>query len=213
MTALYILDRADAPIPETAAGMLPSWRRQKLEPLRNENARQECLCAGLLFLFAAKRRGLSPDEPVTLLPAGKPVFAGRDDHFFSLSHSGRFVLCAFAASPVGADIQQIRPFSPGILRRFSSGEQAFFQALPQEERQAAFFRLWTRKEAWVKAVSGSRMVSLSGSDVTAPLPGLHFFDLAPAEDYAAALCGADSAPPSVLTLTSDELLRSPELAG
>lgn len=206
MTELYVLDRSDAPIPAAAEARLPSWRKQRLAPLKNESARQESLAAGLLYAYAAGRRGLSPDEPVTILPAGKPVFAGRNDMFFSLSHSGRFVLCAFGDAPVGADVQQMRRYRPGIMKRFSPGEQAWLSSLPEEARPAAFFRLWARKEAWVKAASGSRMLSLSETDVIRPLPGWFFFDMIPAGGYTAALCSSDPAPPAVFLLSSDELV-------
>ena len=115
--------------------------------------------------------------------------------FFSLSHSGGCVLCAVSDHPVGADIQELREVKAGIARYFHRRERDWLMSLLEDERQAGLFRLWTRKEAWVKAVSGDRMLTLSESDVTHGLPGLHFRDYAIPGGYAAAVCGEDPALP------------------
>ena len=190
MTEVYVFDRGGAALPETAAARLPGWRRELLDRLKNENARQESLCAGLLFAYAMERRGLPRDAAVERLPAGKPVLCGREDVFFSLSHSGRYALCAVSGSAVGADVQEIRPARTGIARRFHPEERAWLESLPAEERNEALFRLWARKEAWVKAVSDGRILSLAEADVLHALPGLVFRDYALPGGYAAAVCAA-----------------------
>jgi 4'-phosphopantetheinyl transferase len=45
---------------------------------------------------------------------GKPYFPDRPDIFFSLSHTSTHVLCAVASTPVGVDIEAIRPVRPGV---------------------------------------------------------------------------------------------------
>ena len=202
MTGLYLLERSGEPFSEALAKKLPPWRQERLAALKNPTARQESLCAGLLLACALERHGLDPALPVALLPAGKPVFSGRANAFFSLSHSGRYVLCAISDRPVGADVQQMRPVNPSIWRRFHPDEQAWLSMLPEQERQAGLFRLWTRKEAWVKAVSADRVLSLSEADVIHGLQGLRFRDYAPPGGYAAAICGADAALPDTLTTIS-----------
>jgi 4'-phosphopantetheinyl transferase len=56
---------------------------------------------------------------------------------------------------VGVDIECVRhemPRCDDIVRRyFAPGEQREWFALPDSERARAFFKLWTRKEAFVKA--------------------------------------------------------------
>ena len=190
MTEVYVFDRGSAEIPESAAALLPGWRRELLDRLKNENARRESLCAGLLFAYAMERRGLSRDVAVERLPAGKPVLCGRDGVCFSLSHSGRWVLCAVSDRQVGADVQEIRPVRMSIARRFHPAEQAWLESVPGETRDAALFRLWARKEAWVKAVSNERVLSLAEADVLSPLPGLAFRDYVLPDGCAAAVCTA-----------------------
>ncbi len=188
MTEIYCLDRGGETLPEEAAALLPPWRREIYDRLKNEKVRQESLWTGLLFAYAVERRGVPAGEAAALLPAGKPVLRDRRELHFSLSHSGRFILCAVGDAPVGADVQQMRDVRESMARRFCPGERTWLESLPPEERKAAFFRLWTRKEAWVKAVSDERMLSLSEQDVLDPPAGMFFRDYDLPEGYAAAAC-------------------------
>jgi 4'-phosphopantetheinyl transferase len=58
-------------------------------------------------------------------------------------------------SRVGVDLEYIRTgFDPFELaeRIFSKSDLKIFQGLPEREKLAAFFRAWTRKEAYLKAL-------------------------------------------------------------
>ncbi|MBS2031484.1 MAG: 4'-phosphopantetheinyl transferase superfamily protein [Deltaproteobacteria bacterium] len=85
---------------------------------------------------------------------------------FSLSHSGGIALVALARRAVGVDAEAIRA-GPHleVARFFSAREQAALAAVPNDERCAAFFRAWVRKEAYLKA---------RGTGLQAPL---HAFDV------------------------------------
>lgn len=89
---------------------------------------------------------------------GKPFLTdnhGKHPLRFNLSHSGEWALVALALSTkVGIDIEQIDSdvSVEAIAERFfSRSEFEAIQAIPLEERTAAFFSAWTRKEAYVKA--------------------------------------------------------------
>ncbi len=80
---------------------------------------------------------------------GKPYFKNYP-YYFNLSHSGDYVVCALSGREVGADLQIHRSANPERLaeRYFSPAEvDAFRQA---GDREAFFFRLWARKEAYGK---------------------------------------------------------------
>ena len=75
---------------------------------------------------------------------------------FNASHASDYAAFAMTrADEVGVDIERIREEMPRrdeIARRyFALGEQQQLFALPESERDRAFFALWTRKEAFVKA--------------------------------------------------------------
>ncbi len=91
-------------------------------------------------------------------PQGKPALAEISDGHairFNLSHSHGFALYAIARGrEVGIDIEWIRPdlaIAEIAERFFSASEAALLRSLPAEARLEAFFRCWTRKEAYIKA--------------------------------------------------------------
>lgn len=208
MTEVYVFDRGDEPLPSEAALLLPPWRRERWDRLRSEAARQESLAVGLLFARAMARRGLPPGamDRVTVLPAGKPVLADRPDVWFSLSHSGRYALCAVGEGSVGADVQQVRDVKLTLARRLHPDERDWLSRQPAEEQTDAFFRLWTRKEAWVKAVSGDRMLSLAEADVIHRLPELRFREWLLPGGYRAAVCAGGTEVSDLTAVTRAELL-------
>ena len=92
------------------------------------------------------------------------------DVTFNVSHSGGIALLAFTRGrEIGVDVEQLRRDSDleSISRRFfSMYEQNQLAALPTEERAAAFFRCWTRKEAYIKATGDGLSLPLDQFDVS-----------------------------------------------
>ena len=75
---------------------------------------------------------------------------------FNLSHSQTVGLVGVTRdSRIGIDVEharEVRDFSGLAQRFFSADESVALQGLPDAERPAAFYRAWTRKEAYVKAL-------------------------------------------------------------
>jgi len=101
---------------------------------------------------------------------GKPTLASEHVLRFNLSHSHEVALLAVALeAELGVDVEHIRAdfASDEIARRFfSRAEVEAFNALPKEEQVAAFFRCWTRKEAYIKAIGKGMSQALDAFDVT-----------------------------------------------
>lgn len=99
-------------------------------------------------------------------PGGKPFF--RDfPLFFSLSHSGGYVLCAVSGRETGADIQKVQSVDTGKLAaRFFAAEECEIlgQCRTAQESQHCFYRLWTRKEALGK-LTGRGVAEVLGQNV------------------------------------------------
>lgn len=79
------------------------------------------------------------------------------DLHFNVSHSGEIALYALTGSvAIGVDIEKIstRKYSYQDLaqRYFSNMEYEQLIALPASQQQAAFFHVWTQKEAFIKAI-------------------------------------------------------------
>ena len=89
---------------------------------------------------------------------GKPYLAGSqaDQLYFNLSHSGEIALLGVACRPqIGVDVETIRPIDDlmSLARNcFSTNEYEQLDALPDSQKLAVFFTIWTRKEAFIKAI-------------------------------------------------------------
>lgn len=104
---------------------------------------------------------------------GKPYLAESfGDHplRFNQSDSRGLALYVFTRRrEVGVDIEYMRIVSDAkqiVAGSFSSRENAAFQALPERQKQAAFFNCWTRKEAYIKAIGEGLYYSLDQFDVS-----------------------------------------------
>jgi 4'-phosphopantetheinyl transferase len=101
---------------------------------------------------------------------GKPSVLGSARLRFNTSHSGSLVLIAFTQDcEIGVDLERIRPLTlmHEIATRFFSKQEADeLMALPLEERDRGFFRCWTRKEAYVKALGQGLSAPLDAFGVT-----------------------------------------------
>lgn len=99
---------------------------------------------------------------------GKPMLAGWDQ-CFSASHSGDAMMVAVCKLPVGCDIEQIKvdlDWRRLAERFFASGERAALSAMDDAAGRDAFFRVWSRKEAFVKAVGQGLSYPLESFEVS-----------------------------------------------
>jgi 4'-phosphopantetheinyl transferase len=188
---------------DTADGEVPLARLQQAERERCLRFRQHAdrvrFAQSRLALRAllGQRLGVSAHTLVFEAAArGKPQLAARDLQF-NVSHSGRYALIAISdTAPVGIDLERIdhaRPFTELAERYYAPGERAACRADPD-----AFFHLWSRKEAVVKAWGSglgdglpALMAEASGA-ATAAAPDATrrpatVWDIAAVHGYAAAL--------------------------
>lgn len=85
---------------------------------------------------------------------GKPSLSNNDSLHFNVSHSGSLALFAFTQkSMIGVDIEKMNPsidFETITRRFFSKNEAKTVLNLPTQNRADAFYKCWTRKEAFIK---------------------------------------------------------------
>ncbi|MFE1872537.1 4'-phosphopantetheinyl transferase family protein [Streptomyces sp. NPDC059496] len=104
--------------------------------------------------------------------------------WISISHTAGLGLLAVSGAPVGVDVERMRDVPAEDLSSvvFTASEREFLLAAPPgQERVTAFLRVWTRKEATLKAVGIGISSDLSSlethprfpgtTEVTAGLPG------------------------------------------
>lgn len=144
------------------------WRRLVFERDRGR------FLASHLFLRAvlARYAGCEPGALRFLKgehgkPALDPRCAGTAVPAFNLSHSGSRALLAVVpgARSVGADIEQHRPgrrLQALAERNFARPEAALLARTPSARQDALFYRIWTLKEAYIKARATGLSLPLDG---------------------------------------------------
>lgn len=175
---------------------LPPDRRMRLAGVHSPEKRREVLCAyALLGLALRESYGWDALPEMAWTDAGKPWFPSLPNLHFSLSHTAGAVLAGVSETPIGVDIERLRPVPRRLAARLG------FDA-PE-----AFFREWTRREASVKR-SGAGLPALA-ADLGQSLvqEGLWSIDILPG--YAASACGEpDDLPEPVRLRAITDLLRN-----
>ncbi len=164
---------------ELTAGAVHLWRfplgcKDSLERLLNEEelqrarrllipdkARDFVVARARLRLILASYLDLAPESVrFTYGPSGKPALDDfrAESLVFNLSHSGGWGLCAVTRGvAVGVDVERLDrkvDYDKLAARFFSVNEQKCLQAGSEHRRRRLFFRIWTRKEAWLKGKGG-----------------------------------------------------------
>lgn len=148
----------------------------RADRLRDRRA-QENFIAGRGFLRETIARYVER-EPASLRfeagDQGKPRLAGNGPLRFNLSHGGDLCILAVTESrEVGIDLELRRddlPYRDMARRYFSPHERDELFSLPDGEQLDAFYRCWTRKEAWLKGC-GTGFTQPSDSFDVSLLPG------------------------------------------
>lgn len=98
-------------------------------------------------------------------PFGRPEVAGVS---FNLSHTGDLASLAVAQEiAIGVDIEVVRPIDLAVAEaHFAPAEVQALMALSQSDQTAAFYRCWTRKEAYLKAIGTGLSTDLASFTVT-----------------------------------------------
>ncbi len=99
---------------------------------------------------------------------GRPFFEN-SQYFLSLSHSGEVAFSAVSKSPLGIDVEKIRPISKNLINRVCVDEEKAYvigdfsvtdeKEICDPDVLKRFFEIWTAKEAYFKML-GSGITDL-----------------------------------------------------
>lgn len=131
-------------------------------------------------------------------PTGKPYLENGKRHF-NIAHSNDIVLMVTASTPVGVDIEYIKPLEDlnELLQNFTEAEQNILRNETEQNRLIAFFKLWVIKESYLKATGDGLSVPLDNVEVVGfledqpTIKGHHEWQIKPIETlegYQAAIC-------------------------
>ena len=130
---------------------------------------------GMLRVILSHYTGSAPGELKFKYGSyGKPTLLGPGSTnsrlHFNLSHSEGMAIYAIGLDyELGIDIERVRPMEDVdqiVERFFSARERVLFQQLAPEQQLRAFFKGWTRKEAFLKATGEGLTRPLEECEVT-----------------------------------------------
>ncbi len=173
---------------------LSTERQQKIEALRTQTGRLHSLGAWtLLDRLLSDDMGVRERElEIAIGTHRKPYVVGRTDIQFNLSHSGDYVLAVLAPVEIGCDIQRVEE-----NERQEQIAARFFTAEEQEAYASGvgFYRIWARKESWIKCDGSGMTQDLRDFSVVADgqcssrIAGRYFAELR-LDGYEMAVCYA-----------------------
>lgn len=155
---------------------LSAEERVRRDRLKVDHVRETFITSrGLLRRLLGERLDCAPEDVVLERGRhGKPRVGGRHADSaleFNVSHSGDVVLFGFTRGvPIGVDVEEVRSrieIEPLASRFFGPGEaRELLEDVAEPERLDAFFRCWTRKEAYLKARGSGLTQALDRFEVT-----------------------------------------------
>ncbi|HEX6641218.1 MAG TPA: 4'-phosphopantetheinyl transferase superfamily protein [Thermoanaerobaculia bacterium] len=186
----------DAAPPRDPASMLSAEERERAARFRFDVHRHRfARCRALLRQRLAETLGIDAAAIAFRYGAhGKPEV---DGVHFNVSHSDHLAVIAISRDvPVGIDVERIddsKELLPLGRTAFSPLECEALSAMTPREQNAAFYRTWARKEAYLKLLgtgfsrpSDSFAVSMTGEPLSF-VEGCALRDLAVHPDFACAI--------------------------
>jgi 4'-phosphopantetheinyl transferase len=144
--------------PDSAAlETLSPAERERAQRFRFEHLRRRHLASHVALREALAEFNGEPEASQQFVegPFGKPALVSQRCAF-NMSHSDDVAVIAVAPQgEIGVDVELLRPVKDGLeiaRRNFTPAEHQQLLAAPAEQRDLVFMRIWTRKEACLKAV-------------------------------------------------------------
>ena len=165
-----------AKLEEAAAfeGVLTAAEREQASSVSNSSQHSRFVVSrGLRRVMLSACTGVSADSLVFSHDGeGKPRLQGLTGWDFNLSHAGNHVAVVVGRGSVGVDIEQyreVREMKSIVARYFHPEEQAAWRDLPLARKPAAFFLLWSAREAAMKCAG---LGLAKGLSITRVDPGI-----------------------------------------
>jgi len=175
--AIKLTDEIDDALFNRLLDYLDGTKRERIAKRGNREDAKRTLIGDLMMRRQiSSRLGIANRDIALAYNAfGKPVLPHSEGIHFNVSHSGEWIVCAGDNREVGVDVEQVRPIDLNIAKRFfHPSEFAQLMAVEDHRRLELFFKLWTLKESYIKAIGKglSRPLNTFSFDLTNGVPTL-----------------------------------------
>jgi 4'-phosphopantetheinyl transferase len=126
---------------------------------------------------------LASELTLTSTATGKPIITGAELQFNLSYRPGRALLVVANSFPVGADVEPLTPLPDAealIKELFAPAEQAALRTAAPAEYWPLFYLIWTRKEAYAKALGMGLTMPFAAFSVLKLAPGARPLLISPA---------------------------------
>ncbi|MEG0927535.1 4'-phosphopantetheinyl transferase family protein [Chryseobacterium sp.] len=122
----------------------------------------------IIRTILCKHYGLKNDEiQYEYQEFGKPFLPNHPHFHFNISHSGDWVVGVVSNHPIGIDIEKITEVKEDLASlALCTEEHQKLQALNEMDQNLFFFKLWTLKESYVKAIGTGLSEGLNTLEIT-----------------------------------------------
>ena len=166
---------------------LPAQRKEKVDRIVEHDDKMRSIAVYCLLRKAFSRHKIALDKhPWSYESYQKPFLEDCSIHF-NHSHSGDYVICVLSDDLCGVDVEQIKNRNDSAMRFLSEKDQAFISS--SSAPLYAFYRIWTFKESYTKALGLGITKPFSEFDIDLENNSVgkyRFFDIPIARDYLAA---------------------------
>lgn len=137
-------------IQQKVVDLLSETDRIGIEEIKSQKKRLTFLGGRILLEYVTHLHGLDTFH-LAYGKNGKPYFSDIGDFFFSISHSGDYLILAWSCHEIGVDMEQIRKELPRFPEKMLSPiDFSFWKKQNDLDKIRHFFELWTRKESYTK---------------------------------------------------------------
>ncbi|MDL4840521.1 4'-phosphopantetheinyl transferase family protein [Aquibacillus rhizosphaerae] len=149
--------------------LLPYLSKERIERIRkfkflNDQFRSIIGDIVIQYLFAVHHGEKLSYDRVKYNRYGKPFLPDFPAFHYNISHSGECLACAIHHSPVGIDLEQLKPFDFKFVKSFFTRNE-YKTIVRHVDQVSAFYQTWTAKESVVKAIGKGLSYPLSSFEV------------------------------------------------
>jgi len=170
----------EATISKWLTFVAPKQRERLLRFHFREDFLRSLFGEAMLRIVVGEKVGIPPESlKITRPERGRPFFLDYPELHFNISHSGDWAVCALSEILVGIDIEEVKlnGISSSLVRKvLTEKEQEYMEKLPDGQKNAAFYRFWTIKEAYAKCDGRGLGISLNKIDIDIDRQAIYLVD-------------------------------------
>lgn len=167
MNRVYIIDvsKLEKEFPyEELYEKASSYRKEKVDKLVFKKDKILSLCVDYLLRYALNEIGIEYNNiEIDFEKNNKPILKNIEGVYFNLSHSKEIAICAISNNEIGCDVQKKIGNNLEIANRFFCKEEIDLinKSKTVKQKEDMFYRLWTLKESYMKALGLGLNIGLS----------------------------------------------------